>query len=154
MLFAQDVSAVSFDAGGFNQVGSTRVSVFSRTGAILFTFDNPAASVTAEGGIFTFAFTDTSNTIAGILISVIGVEEQGFAIDNVRSVITAAPPPSPTPPPPSPTPPPPSPTPPPPSPTPPPPGSPPPPGQVPEPTSLALVGLALLGLGAASRRKR
>ena len=136
MLFAQDVSAVSFDAGGFNNVGSTQVTVFSRTGAILFQILNPVDGTGLPVSFFNFAFGSTdaagnaSNTIAGILISLIGVEIQGFAIDNVRTVVTASTTTS--------------------SGT---TSSSEPPGQTPEPTSLALVGLALIALGAARLRK-
>ena len=147
MLFAQDVSAVSFSAGGFNNLSNTRVTAFSRTGEILGQLLNPGACPAGSTcppdplsplNFFSFAFGSTDannnpfNQIAGILISVIGFESQGFAIDNVRTVVTPASSGSTS------------------SGT---TSSGEPPGQTPEPTSLALVGLALLGLGAMRRRK-
>lgn len=127
MLFAQDVSAVSFLAGSFNNLGNTLVILFSRTGQELFRFSNPAqvTDPTAPIDFFNFAFgsSDGANSIAGVLISQTGTELAGFGVDNVRSVITGTP------------------------------TTGEPPSETSEPTSLALVGLALLAVGA-SRRKR
>lgn len=80
ILFSEDQLAVGFDAGWFDAAGSTLISAFDRDGALLGTITNTGTGIEFLG----FATTDGLARIAGVQLSLIGDEPNGFAIDNLR----------------------------------------------------------------------
>ena len=80
--FSVDQLAVGFDAGIFDAAGSTLISAFARDGALLGTITNTNTGTGIE--FLGFATTDGLARIAGVQLSLIGDEPNGFAIDNLR----------------------------------------------------------------------
>ena len=80
VLFDVDLAGVGFDAGFFNAVGSTGITAFSRTGALLGTVSNTGLGIEFLG----LVTADGSEQIAGVFLDLVGAEPAGFAIDSLR----------------------------------------------------------------------
>ncbi len=78
ILFSTDQFAVGFDGGFFNSVGSTGITAFDRDGNLIGTVVNEA------GGIEFLGLASDTNEIAGVFLDLVGAEEAGFGIDNLR----------------------------------------------------------------------
>lgn len=78
LLFSTDQFGVGFDAGFFDDIGSTGITAFARDGSILGTVVN-------EGlGIEFLGLVSEDADIAGVFLDLVGAEGSGFAIDNLR----------------------------------------------------------------------
>lgn len=99
ILFDSDVAGVGLDGGFFDDVGGTAITAFARDGSVIGSVLNEGTAIEFLG----LVTADGSDTIAGLLFSLVGAESAGFAIDNVRfgrgDVVQ---PPGPPPPPPAP----------------------------------------------------
>lgn len=80
MLFSTNQAGVSFDAGFFNAIGSTRVTAYGSDGALLGSIPNTATGIQD----LLIGTDDGTSVIAGLLISFVAPEDAGFTIDNVR----------------------------------------------------------------------
>lgn len=79
-LFSEDLVAVGFDGGFFDNVGSTGITAFARDGSLLGTVSNEGTGIEFLGLV-----SDTGSAqIAGVFLDLIGAESAGFAIDNMR----------------------------------------------------------------------
>jgi hypothetical protein len=78
--FDLDQAGVALDAGFFDAAGGTAITAFDRTGAVLGSVVNIGTGIEFLGLITD----DGSESIAGLLFSLVGSEPAGFAIDNVR----------------------------------------------------------------------
>lgn len=80
MIFSSNQAAVGLDGGFFNAAGGTAITAFRRDGTIIGSVSNVGLGIEFLG----LATSDRSETIAGLLFSLVGAEPAGFAIDNVR----------------------------------------------------------------------
>lgn len=80
LLFDIDQAGVGFDAGFFDDVGSTGITAFARDGSLLGTVVNEGLGIEFLG----LVTNDGSEQIAGVFLDLVGQESAGFAIDNVR----------------------------------------------------------------------
>ncbi len=80
LLFDIDQAGVGFDAGFFDDVGSTGITAFARDGSLLGTVVNEGLGIEFLG----LVTNDGSEQIAGVFLDLVGREGAGFAIDNVR----------------------------------------------------------------------
>lgn len=80
LLFSTDQFGVGFDAGFFDDVGSTAITAFDRNGNLLGSVSNVGT------GIEFLGLVDDGNVavIAGVFLDLVGPESAGFAIDNIR----------------------------------------------------------------------
>jgi hypothetical protein len=80
ILFDSDVAGVGLDGGFFDNVGGTAITAFARDGSVIGSVLNEETEIEFLG----LVTADGSDTIAGLLFSLVGAESAGFAIDNVR----------------------------------------------------------------------
>lgn len=80
ILFDQDVAGVGLEGGFFDNVGGTAITAFARDGTVLGSVLNEGTAIEFLG----LVTADESNSIAGLLFSLVGAESAGFAIDNLR----------------------------------------------------------------------
>ena len=93
ILFDVDLAGVGLEGGFFNAVGGTAITAFARDGTVLGSVLNEGTGIEFLG----LVTADNSDSIAGLLFSLVGSEPAGFAIDNLRfgSADNISPPPSP-----------------------------------------------------------
>lgn len=80
ILFSSNQAAVGLSGGFFDSVGSTAITAFRRDGTVIGSISNTITGIEFLG----LATADNSETIAGLLFSLVGAESAGFAIDNLR----------------------------------------------------------------------
>lgn len=78
--FDSDIAGVGLDGGFFDDVGGTAITAFARDGTVIGSVLNEGTDIEFLG----LVTADGSNTIAGLLFSLVGAESAGFAIDNLR----------------------------------------------------------------------
>lgn len=80
LLFSEDQTAVGFEGGYFDAVGSTGITAFARDGSLLGTVSNTGTGIEFLG----LVTADGSPGIAGVFLELVGSEPAGYNIDNVR----------------------------------------------------------------------
>jgi hypothetical protein len=80
ILFSTDQAGVGLSGGFFDSIGSTAITAFARNGTLLGSVLNTRTGIEFLG----LVTSDGSNQIAGLQFSLVGAENAGFAIDNVR----------------------------------------------------------------------
>ena len=80
VLFNTNQAAVGLEGGFFDSIGGTAITAFRRDGTIIGSVSNAANGIEFLG----LATSDRSESIAGLLFSLVGAEAAGFAIDNLR----------------------------------------------------------------------
>jgi hypothetical protein len=80
ILFNTDQAGVGLTGGFFDNIGSTAITAFARDGSTLGSVVNTTSGIEFLG----LVTGDGSNQIAGLQFSLVGNENNGFAIDNVR----------------------------------------------------------------------
>jgi hypothetical protein len=80
ILFNTDQAGVGLTGGFFDNIGSTAITAFARDGSTLGSVVNTVRGIEFLG----LVTGDGSNQIAGLQFSLVGNENAGFAIDNVR----------------------------------------------------------------------
>lgn len=80
ILFSKDIAGVGLAGGFFNAANSTAIKAYGRDGTLLGQTANTGTGIEFLG----LVTDDGSESIAGLLFSLIGPEPAGFAIDNLR----------------------------------------------------------------------
>jgi len=80
ILFDTDQAGVGLDGGYFDDANGTAITAFARDGSVLGSVTNTGIGIEFLG----LVTSDGSNRIAGLLFSLVGAENAGFAIDNLR----------------------------------------------------------------------
>lgn len=80
VLFSTDQVGVGFDGGFFDAIGSTGITAFDRSGALLGTIINSGRGIEFLG----LVTSNGSAQIAGVFLDLVGSEPAGFGIDNLR----------------------------------------------------------------------
>lgn len=80
ILFSVDVAGVGLSGGFFNALGGTAITAFDRDGNVIGSVLNTQLGIQFLG----LVTDDQSETIAGLLFSLVGAEPAGFGIDNLR----------------------------------------------------------------------
>lgn len=80
ILFSHGVAGVGLDGGYFDNIGSTKIEAFDKDGNSLGSVMNTGLGIEFLG----LVTSDKSETIYGLIFSLVGAEGSGFAIDNVR----------------------------------------------------------------------
>jgi hypothetical protein len=80
ILFSKNVAGVGLSGGYFDAPNSTAIKAYGRDGTLLGQTLNMGTGIEFLG----LATTDGSESIAGLLFSLVGPEPAGYAIDNVR----------------------------------------------------------------------
>ncbi|MGE5657358.1 MAG: putative Ig domain-containing protein [Actinomycetota bacterium] len=82
ILFDKDVTSVGVTIVGFDAVGSTAIKVFDRAGNLLGQTTNSKTGTEFVG----FATNNNEDKIAGLQVSMIGPEEEGYLIGDITFV--------------------------------------------------------------------
>jgi hypothetical protein len=80
ILFSTDQFGVGFDGGFFDNIGSTAITAFSRDGSLIGSVVNTVTGIEFLG----LVTDDSLASIAGVFLDLVGAEDAGFAIDNIR----------------------------------------------------------------------
>jgi hypothetical protein len=80
ILFNTDQAGVGLQAGFFDNIAGTAITAFARDGSIIGQVSNLTTGIEFLG----LVTSDNANAIAGLLFSLVGNENAGFNIDNVR----------------------------------------------------------------------
>lgn len=80
ILFDTNQAGVGLDGGFFDDIESTAITAFARDGSVIGSVRNEETGIEFLG----LVTADGTNSIAGLLFSLVGAENSGFAIDNLR----------------------------------------------------------------------
>jgi hypothetical protein len=80
ILFSKNVAGVGLSGGFFDAANSTAIKAYGRDGTLLGQTVNTGTGIEFLG----LVTDDGSESIAGLLFSLVGPEPAGYAIDNVR----------------------------------------------------------------------
>jgi len=80
LLFSEDQAAVGFEGGFFDNIAGTGITAYDRGGNRLGTVENEETGIEFLG----LATEDGNSLIAGVQLDLVGLEDFGFNIDNVR----------------------------------------------------------------------